>query len=70
MGGLYCFLPTEMVSSELFTFGWALFLWPVLLFVLFVRHSSSDFHSSWGAAGNVSLFGVLPYVAPYLREWI
>lgn len=69
-GVLYCLLPEELASSKVLSFGLSLFLWPVLLFVLFVKHSSKDFRSSWGATGNVSLFGLLPYVAPYLREWV
>jgi hypothetical protein len=35
-------------------------LWPFILFVLFIRHSTSDFRSSWGTAAWIAFYGALP----------
>ena len=36
------------------------FLWPFIVFLTFIRHSSPDFRSSWATAAWVAFYGALP----------
>lgn len=35
-------------------------VWPFIVFLMFIRHSTSDFRSSWPTAAWVAFYGALP----------
>ncbi|MBC9248960.1 hypothetical protein A9179_01600 [Pseudomonas alcaligenes] len=66
-GTLYLLLPASLSSHKFLGFGGAIFIWPVLLFVIFVKHSMNDFRPSWWATAMVSFYGLIPFAIPLWR---
>jgi hypothetical protein len=66
---LFLLLPAEQASHFFFDFQYSLFLWPILLFIVFVRRSPPDFTGSWRATFFVSVYGIMPFLIPMIRNY-
>ena len=69
LGGLACLAFPQLGTWPPFRFGGFLLIWPLVLFMTFVRFSyNDDFAPSPNATAMVVITGVFPFVGAYIYD--
>ena len=71
VGLVYFLVPPTIATWPLFRLGPVLFIWPIVLFVSFCwLGDGGEFKPSYIGTVLLSVVGLAPFVAPYVRNFV